>query len=171
MTLNEAKRLLATVTAAFPNYQDRNLAMTARIWQVALSDLDPRDVNLAITKLLMTQRFFPTVAEVREAAENLSPLAHPSPEEAWAEVNAHLCRSNTAPYTDPLIVKAIAGIGWNTIAMSENVGVERAHFMRFYETMVKKEREERTNIIARRLMESAAGVFLADPEQRKENGK
>jgi hypothetical protein len=168
MTLNEAKRMLATVAAAFPNVQDRNLAMTARIWQVALSDLDPCDVNLAITKLLMTQRFFPTVAEIREAAENLSPMAHPSPEEAWAEVNAHLCRSKTAPYSDPLIVKAISGIGWNTIAMSENVGVERAHFMRFYETMLKKEREERTNTIARRLMENAAGVFLADTGQREE---
>lgn len=167
MTLNEAKRMLATVAAAFPNYQDKNLAMTARIWQVALSDLNLCEVNLAITKLLMTQRFFPTVAEIREAAENLSPMAHPTPEEAWAEVNEHLTRSRTAPYSDELIIKAIHGIGWNTIAMSENVGVERAHFMRFYEVLVKKEREERTNTIARRLMDNADGIFLASTDANR----
>jgi hypothetical protein len=160
VTLNDSKRLLATVAAAFPKYQERNLSMTAKIWQVALGDISPRILNVALIKLLMTQRFFPTIAEIREAAENLSPKAHPSAEEAWGEVNRHLCRSGAPAYSDPLIVKAIEAIGWSTIASSENIGVERAHFLRFYETMLKKENDERNNRVALLLLECSSGIFL-----------
>ena len=38
MTTQEANRLVAVAVAAYPSMQDRDLAMTARVWERALAD-------------------------------------------------------------------------------------------------------------------------------------
>lgn len=62
--------------------------------------------------------------------------------EAWGEV---ICQVESIGYygkpvfSTPIIEKAVKCVGWRNICMSENIGVERAHFMRAYESLIDRE--------------------------------
>jgi hypothetical protein len=41
-------------------------------------------------------------------------------------------------FSSPLIAKAVDTLGWRTICLSDNVAIERAHFMQVYSGLVAK---------------------------------
>jgi hypothetical protein len=62
--------------------------------------------------------------------------------EAWGEVLRQV--SSTGSYgvpvfSDDIVKRAVECVGWREICMSENIGVERAHFMRAYDRLVERE--------------------------------
>ena len=145
MTTQEANRLVAVAVAAYPSMQDRDLAMTARVWERALADLPLAVVERAVLKLIMTRMFFPAVAEIREAAESLLNKGHPTPEEAWGEVMPQLNPYRAPHYSDPLIHRAVQAVGYLSICMSEHLGVERAHFLQIYQAFLRRADDTATN--------------------------
>lgn len=65
--------------------------------------------------------------------------------EAWAEVLRTV--SSIGSYGNPIfkeeiIFKAVECVGWRNICLSENIGVERAHFMKVYESLASKAKED-----------------------------
>ena len=145
MTAQDANRLVAVAVAAYPSMQDRDLAMTARVWERALADLPLAVVERAVLKLIMTRKFFPAVAEIREAAESLLDNGHPTPEEAWGEVMKQLNPYRAPQYSDPLIHRAVRAVGYLSICMSERLGVERAHFLQIYQAYLNRAVDTATN--------------------------
>ncbi|VBB08147.1 loader and inhibitor of phage g40p [Lucifera butyrica] len=86
--------------ANMPTLQDRqiNLQVTVALWQKMLADFPYSVLEQAVAKVIMQSKIFPTVAEIREAAESLMQKANflPSAEEAWDEV---MCKID--PYRKP----------------------------------------------------------------------
>lgn len=145
MTPIEAKRLLAVAVAAYPAMQEKELSLTASIWQRALADLPLPCVEKALLKIVMTHKFFPAVSEVREAAAELSMNVHPTAEEAWAEVMAQLDPYQAPSYSDPLVHRAVKAVGYINLCMSEHIGVERAHFLQIYASFLRREQDQAVN--------------------------
>lgn len=80
MKQSEALKLLATLAAAYPRTA---LAQeTIEVYAHDLRDIDAGLAAAAIERVRKSSRFFPTIAEIREAAAELS-LAAPTPMEAW----------------------------------------------------------------------------------------
>ena len=73
MTYRETARMMAVLQAAFPNFysraEDRDAAV--KIWAAALDDLPYGEAQAAVMRVIRTSRFPPTVAEVRQAADDL----------------------------------------------------------------------------------------------------
>ena len=73
--------------------------------------------------------------------------------DAWAEVLREIGRTGsrgTPEFSHPAIARAVAGVGWRNLCLSELISVERAHFYRIYDQV--KERTEREEIAPERLI-------------------
>lgn len=149
MTKAEAIKLVAIAASAFPMQQERDLAPTALVWFQVLGDLEFNHAQMALTVVLNKTKFFPSPAEIREAAALLKPQELISADVAWGEV-LHEVRytgyARTPEWSDPLIGKAveIAYGGWRQACetmQAETLGVDRKHFSDIFNTLTKRNRE------------------------------
>ncbi|HHY95889.1 MAG TPA: hypothetical protein GX513_12915 [Firmicutes bacterium] len=144
----ETVQLLAFITAFYPDWKLTEATIEA--WHEMLHDLEFDVVKTAIKRVISRKRFLPTVAEIREETANLLQPEIMSGEEAWAIVaNAvreygYYREMDAREQMPALVEKAVKAIGWDEICLSEEPGVVRAHFMRLYEAMARREREEIT---------------------------
>ena len=145
MTINEARRLVAVALAAYPSMQEKDLSLTAAVWQKALGDLPLDNLEKAVIKIIVSKKFFPSISEIRSEAVSFAAPLHPLPEEAWAEVMAQLDPYRTPHYSDPLIHRAVKAVGYLNLCMSERIGVERAHFLQIYGAFLQTDTNRRQN--------------------------
>ena len=110
-------------------------------------------------------------------------------EEAWASVCDAIQRwgsygeplpaSEGGGYREPssldaLTMRAVKGLGgWKMLCSSEQMGVDRAHFLRIYEGLQRADRDESHMLPAvreavNRLADKARVPRLADPRELKE---
>lgn len=147
MNKEQVKRLLAAAIANFPNMQERDMKPTLILWEKMLADIPYEVAEKALMKVLATSKFFPTVADIREAATTITAPQLPTAAEAWGEVIKAVRRygtyqENEAMESLPLpVAQVVRWIGWREICLSEEPEVVRAQFMRMYDTQVKRERE------------------------------
>lgn len=76
----EAVQLLTTLKAAYPRHQLEQ--GTTEVYAHDLADMDAGLAQQAVERVRRTSRFFPTIAEIREAAAELV-LDAPPPITAW----------------------------------------------------------------------------------------
>jgi Loader and inhibitor of phage G40P len=135
MTPNEVGKLVAYLKAAYPRATIE--PDTLEVYRIWLSDLPYEPARAAVVTIIATERFFPTVAEIREAAAQLV-TGVPVAEAAWAEVMAAVREHGMdgwPEWSHPAVAEAVRAIGWHLICGSTNVATERAHFLRIYAAM------------------------------------
>lgn len=150
MTRSEIKNLLGWAIANFPHMQGKEIDMrpTAALWEKMLSDMPYELAEAALVKVLATAKYFPTVAEIREAAAQIAGPAVPSAAEAWGEVMTALRRyglyqwDEAAKFFTPAVRKMVERFGWWELCHAENIDVLRGQFMKAWETHAKYEREQ-----------------------------
>ncbi|TYO95146.1 replicative helicase loader/inhibitor [Desulfallas thermosapovorans] len=141
MTEKEAITLVGMLFAAYPKFEAPKA--TIKLYQQFLQDLDFNLARAAVTKHIAVSQYFPTIAELRDAALSLTNKT-PSASDAWCEVMEQISKigSYGAPkFSHPAIKKAVNAIGWTNLCWSEEIGVERAHFLKIYEVYRKREVE------------------------------
>lgn len=151
MTRQEVAALVALAVANFPHQQDRDITLTAALWLEGLSDLPFPIAKTAMLKVLATSRFWPTLADLREAAASINPpTTLPLPEQAWAEVVNAIRRygyTHTPEWSHPAVGRAADAMygGWVRLCQSctmETIPADRAHYMRIYGGLTKTQRED-----------------------------
>ncbi|HQF64154.1 MAG TPA: hypothetical protein PLT26_16775 [Anaerolineaceae bacterium] len=70
-TTSEIQKLLQDVCEAFPNYRPERLAKNIKFYALALEKFTPGIIEKAISKIIMTNRWFPTVSEMVEACTSI----------------------------------------------------------------------------------------------------
>ena len=118
-------------------------------WYKMLADLTDEQFKYAIEVIVKTQKFAPTISEIREKAVEFNHQAELTSEEAWALVynDVHARGYYNEPhYEDWKLEAAKNAIGWQTLCdMSESEkGIIRAHFMRIYDSLKSRERTAET---------------------------
>lgn len=145
MTSIEAAKIIATLIAAYPRVDISE--ETTKLYAKFLQDLDYHQVQAAVVKHIATSPYFPTIAELRQAAVDVIPDSNiPLPGEAWAEVTKHMRDvgyTGKPTFSHPLIEKTIQAMGgWIALCQSEDGMVDRAHFMKIYESYRNRHVEE-----------------------------
>ncbi len=147
------KREFATFAAAlrtyFPRYNmlPNDEAMT--LWYTALQDLPYPVLSTALTKWVATEKWPPSIAELRTACTEIVSGKLPDWGEAWAEVSQAIrrfgwCRPSEALASmSPTARRAADMIGWQQICESENPEAIRAQFRQVYEICQRREAEDR----------------------------
>lgn len=147
MTNKEIANLLALALANFPHMQNMDMRPTAVLWEKMLHDIPYTVAEKALLKVLATCKYFPNVAEIREAAAALTMPRHPTASEAWAAVQEAIWKYSSYREKEaleslpPVVAKVVKEIGWREICLSENPDVIRGQFRRAYETEVTRYNE------------------------------
>ncbi len=147
MNRTEVINLLGMATANFPSMQEKDMRPTATLWEQALSDIKYDVAQKALIKVLSTSKFFPTVAEIREAAMEITQPRYMDAMEAWDLIVQAIRKFG---YIDekggleslPEDVRAMAKrFGWRELCLDENPDTLRAQFRMAWETQSKRIKE------------------------------
>lgn len=119
------------------------------MWFALIGDLPYEVCNVAIQKYMLTNKFPPTVAEIREIAANViggDPLTWGESWERALNAVRRFGSYNQAAALDsldPLTRKCVESIGFMQLCMSENIMVERAHFQKIFDIFAKREQQQK----------------------------
>jgi len=145
----ETVQLLAVVNAAFPNMQVTEVMVS--LWHELLKDLDFKIAKLAVKKLILESPFSPTIADVRKRAIEIMtpPENRINASEAWGEVMdaiqyiGYYRQKDALESMSPITAKVIKYMGWQEICLSERPDVVRGQFLKMYEIVANRERQDR----------------------------
>ena len=119
------------------------------MWFALMGDLSYEVCNVAIQKYMLTNKFPPTVAEIREMATDVvngDPLTWG---ESWERAMTAVRRYGSYNQIeamnslDPLTRKCVESIGFMQLCMSENIMVERAHYQKIFDIYQKREQMDK----------------------------
>lgn len=134
-------KAILTLVAAYPN---ANIGKeTMHLYATSLADVPAEVLDLAVTQCISTSKWFPTIAELREAAARIQTGADQLPPagEAWGEclrVIARLGYYEQPTFDNPITAKVAAAMGWKKIAEQENPAADRARFIELYNTYAQR---------------------------------
>ena len=158
LTKAEAGKLVSLAVAGFPSMQNANMGPTVILWAKLLGDIPYPVAEKAVSKIIMTAKFFPTVSEVRDVAQKLilGDRRLPEPEEAWLEVMRQVDGIKQPQWSCPEIKEAVAAIGYRNICdcSVDGLGVIRGQFMRIYSTFKNRAEDGAVNVQLQALLGS-----------------
>lgn len=157
MNRKEAAQLVAIVVTAYPNYDKfkdaESVKATVNLWAMMFADDDGGLVGLAVQKHIVTNKWPPSVAEIREL---MLELRHPElvpPDTAWLAVSDLLHSAgqynhgNLQNQLPPLVARAVESIGWGNLwemhrsyCVGGKPGMDRVAFMQQYAPMYEREK-------------------------------
>lgn len=117
------------------------------LWFRQLQDIPFPVAEAALNKWVATNKWSPSIAEIRELAAEIRNGKLSDWGEAWEETCKAIKRfgfyrpKEALESLSPLTRKTVNLLGWNNLCLSENVTADRANFRQCYETVAKREQE------------------------------
>lgn len=114
-----------------------------------LADIPFELLEAAALDHLSLCKWFPSVAELRERATDLSLPDVPSALESWEEVQKEIRRvghDGRPAFENELTQRMVSAMGWRYLCLSENGMVDRAHYLKAYEQLRQREAQQRVRL-------------------------
>ncbi len=114
-------------------------------WYKVLDDLPYDRCQCALVKLSQTNKYPPSVSEIRETVTNVTQI---TPSDAWLQVEEAMKtygmynEKGALESMNPSVARVVKALGFRNLCVSENIMAERAHFMKFYEKNTEADRKE-----------------------------
>lgn len=152
MTREEIVQVLAVLKAnysgALKDITRQEAEGKINLWITMFADTDKKIMNLAIQKIIATSKYFPTVAEVREAISEINTGYVMDGGEAWGEVIAAI--RNYGQYREMQALESMSEmtrivvqrLGWHDLCISEDTEIDRAHFLKVYQAEEKRQKQK-----------------------------
>ena len=149
MTKKEFSLIALALRAYFPkenNFIPNEQAL--ELWYMQLKDIDYRVAEAAVNKWAATNKWSPTIADIRETATAISQGELPDWGEAWQEVTLAIKRfgsyraGEALRSLSPLTRKAVERLGYMQLCASENIAADRANFRMIYEQLAAREKKQ-----------------------------
>lgn len=116
------------------------------VWFALLYDLDYKILSKALQKHMLTNKFKPTVAELREIYAGLICPVISDWSEGWEQVSKAIghygmYRTEEAMESfDEVTREAVKRLGFQNICLSENIVADRARFAEIYQAIQQRKR-------------------------------
>ncbi len=156
MTRPEFAEIMARLAAAYGTGFGRPMdEFTVTVYYDALGDITLDVLRIAAKRVMMQQKWFPTVHELRQAASETQAgeVAALPPAEAWALAWRAACRidpdiegsvDRACEMLPTLVLEALRAFGINAMIYGkEPLGVVRGQFLKIYEQIQAKAQRER----------------------------
>ena len=179
MNKSETMKLLQIITVAYPATKMIVDDLTIDIWYEMLSDMSYAIVMAATKRMLATQKFPPTIADIRESVANAVQDAkdEPTAGEAWRLVRKAIGKFGSYQPTEARAwlgektwhaVEMIGG--WQYICLSEDgVDIQSAQFERRYKVAREQEKNQvQIPAAVRESMQALTGGILKRLESNTE---
>lgn len=140
MTAQETLKIMALIKTAYPRFGDGlDPKASARLWHEMLNDLDYGQVQVALKRWIATEKWPPSIAEIRSMASDLTSNSVGDWTEGWSQVTkairkyGYCAEGDALDSMDDVTRDCVMAIGWQNICQSTEIGVERGHFRTMYE--------------------------------------
>lgn len=185
----EIVKMLTPYLMAFPHSKMNEGSLI--VYSKALSGLELVEIEAAMNKLILTSKFFPSVAEIYEQARTMKQYAlaeangvhELSESEAWDNamqvVKEHgLLNSEPWNFANEKVAKAARRFGLKELSLlrTDEVNIARAQFMKFYREIVNDDNNNEYNklvlcgmkkdAVKKLIGEIAEVKQIGEPEQR-----
>lgn len=187
----ETQRILAFLCNAYPNTQHLQTDDAVEVWTRGLRDLTYTDASHAVSSWILSEKWCPTIADIREKVFDLHAPADIMASQAWNQLIRAL-RMSHAPESErvwsdlPEVTKLIVGgyatfRQWGNTETTSLESVQRPMFVKRYEELQRRERKnaslpavlrERMPMIeqehheAIQMQENHSGERVAAPEDK-----
>lgn len=127
----------------FPNKQSVDL------WYRILNDIDYKTAELFLQKWVATNKWPPTIADIREGCADITHGEMQDWGKAWEQVEKAIryfgmYREDEAYASmDEITEEVTRRLGFKEICMSENIQVDRANFRMIYEQVIQRKKTDR----------------------------
>ena len=139
MTISQVLRALYPNNRAYLSAQDQ-----IKVYYEMLKDLPSELVKACVLKHASTNKFPPTVAELRDQI-GFGDLAI----NGWGQVQkafriyGHWREQEALDSLDPTTRRVVESLGWQNLCLSENTIADRAQFIKAYTELAERERNEK----------------------------
>lgn len=152
--------------------------MAMELWHRELKDIPYKVAEMALWKWVQTNKWSPSIADVRELAAEIQNPEIPDWGEAWEQVCTAIRRfgsyrqRDALESLDPLTRKTVERLGYLNLCRSENQAADRANFRTLYEMVVKREQTRQQvalplqESILKLRLDKQSGMYLIG-EQKK----
>ena len=119
------------------------------LWYTELNDIPFEVLSAALRKWVNTERWPPSIAEIRALCAEIVQGKTPDWGAAWKEVtnaigrHGYLEERKALESLSPLTRQAVSRIGWTDICTSQSREILRAQFRQVYEIVAKRDAEDR----------------------------
>lgn len=151
-TLEEVSKIMAVMALSYPRYELNK--GTIKVYADLLKTIPQDILEAAAKEVMVSNTFFPSLAELRNKALDLMVGLQniPSAFEAWKDAISEINRCGdyyrysirvTEPkYSHPLVEQAVNIMGYRNLCESENIVADRAHFFRVYESLLERAKND-----------------------------
>ena len=149
MTKREFAVWAAALQTYFPRFKLLPNAQAMDLWFQELEDMPAELLTTALRKWVVTEKWPPTIAEIRAQCAEIVNGKAPDWGEAWREVMEAIRRygymqpEKAFAAMSPLTRKTVERVGWYDLNMTENVDTVRAQFRQVFEIVARREAEDR----------------------------
>lgn len=151
------KKEFATFVCALKTYYSKEEKLLANdqameLWYEQLKDIPYKVAELALNQWVATNKWSPAISDIRAYAAGIAMGDIPDWGEGWETVLESIRRygyyrqSEGMRYIadhNRIAFRCTERIGYETLCLSENIGIERANFRNMYEQYAERERIER----------------------------
>lgn len=147
MTIKEFGVLAKALQTYYPKDNLLPSDEAKALWYEQLKDLDYNILSSCLVKWVSTNKWSPTIADLRELATGSDNL--PQSPDAWEEVKTAITKYGhwnvqaALESMTPLTRKTVEKIGFYELCSSENEIADRAHFMQMYNIIAEREKKDR----------------------------
>ena len=134
MTNAECVEQVSRMRRAYPNATVP--ADTLALYVEMLQDLDVEQMRSAVNALIVSSKWLPTIAEIRDFVARAK-LALPCAQEAWCDALRVIRRQVTSEGVHPLVAQCVAMIGHRKI----EDGGQQQTFIRLFESLAENARK------------------------------
>lgn len=153
----DTARLIGVIVMAYPNFDrfknSEQVETMITVWSEMFAEDNGALVGAAVKKHIATNKFPPSIAEIREI---MCDIVYPNiipPDTAWIAVSDLLYAegeygSDSIKELPPLIARAVESIGWHNLYElhrgsygGNKAGLDRVAFMDLYKPMYERERQ------------------------------
>lgn len=148
MTLEEFKILAKGMKSVYTRENFLPDKESIKIWFTLLKDIPYEVLNVAIQKWMMTNKFSPTIADLRELSNEVTQGQITDWGDGWEQVLRAISRYGSyneraaLESMDAITRKCVERLGFREICLSENIAVDRANFRMLYETIANRQKED-----------------------------
>ena len=153
MTTEETVDVIHLIGAAYPSFKPNNIKETIKIWQLVLSDVPYKMVEVALTMYIRTNHsgFAPVPGDIINELNKIKEFANEelTGMEAWAIVRRAILNATYNSVEEynklpELIQRAVGSpsqlFTWAT-EPNTNESVAQSHFLRTYDILLKRQNE------------------------------
>lgn len=148
----ERQEFMQFVAALRTYYPRENLLPNKEaiaLWYRMLGDLSYPLLCGALDKWVSTNKWSPSIADLRQTAVAISEGEVMDYGEGWQEVTRAIGKygfyrkDEALASMSPLTREVVKRLGWDTLCLSESPAADRANFRQIWETLAKREHEDR----------------------------